>query len=54
MSDERQWCIICGQPRGNCKHMVGFTTSISKAYLIWLAEQKRLRELGKATEFKSL
>lgn len=42
--EERMWCIVCGYPRGDCKHTVGFTTDADKAKDIYLIEKRRERE----------
>ena len=44
--EKRQWCIICGEPRGNCTHVIAFTSNINEAYRIWQIEQERLRSEG--------
>lgn len=58
MSDEykvkRQWCMVCGQPKGNCTHHLGFTSNANEGYRAWLAEQKRLMELGEPYTIKNL
>jgi hypothetical protein len=44
--EKRQWCIICGEPRGNCKHVIAFTSNINEAYRLWQLEVKRKKEEG--------
>ena len=46
MTEQREWCMICGEVRGNCCHKGEFTTRISVAYKIWMDHKRRkLREL---------
>jgi hypothetical protein len=45
-NDKRQWCTICGEPRGNCTHVIAFTSNKNEAFRIWLAEQERLKKLN--------
>ena len=54
MSNSRQWCIVCGNPRGDCIHVIGFTSNTNEAYRIWLAEQERLKKLGEQYSIRSL
>ena len=54
MANERMWCIMCGHPRGDCTHVIGFTTNANEAYRIWIAEQERLKKLGEQYSIKSL
>jgi hypothetical protein len=44
VTDGRSWCIICGQPRGNCGHIAGFTNNINEAYRAFLKTMREERD----------
>jgi hypothetical protein len=36
----KQWCVTCGEAKGNCHHNDGVTTNINQAYKKWLERKK--------------
>lgn len=44
VADGRSWCIICGQPKGNCDHIAGSTKNINEAYRAFLKTMREERD----------
>ncbi len=46
MNKFKCWCVICGEPIGECECSAPYTDDIDEAYKVWLA-QKRKKENDK-------